>query len=152
MHTHRPPSRRAGPIDRRLVAGCRAAALLALAGPALAAADATPALPDTATGRVARQLLQQVDSATPAQLEQWLPGILSDTIGNQDKAAFVAGLVSAARDGGGAKSESEPKMEQPARAADIRTPDRRRRSRMRVMFLESTAIPPIEATAANAVR
>ena len=101
MHTHRPPSHRAGPIGRRLAAGCRAAALLALAGPALAAADATPALPDTATGRVARQLLQQVDSAAPAQLEQWLPGILSDTIGNQDKAAFVAGLVSAARDGGG---------------------------------------------------
>ncbi|MBN8803470.1 MAG: hypothetical protein J0H05_17670, partial [Stenotrophomonas acidaminiphila] len=81
MHTHRPPSHRAGPIGRRLAAGCRAAALLALAGPALAAADTAPALPDDPTGRVARQLLQQVDNAAPAQLEQWLPSILSDTIG-----------------------------------------------------------------------
>lgn len=81
--------------------------LVAALGLSIAALVASPAyaasatLPDTAVGRLAKEVIQRVNADTPAEVRQWAPSVLAASIANDDKAAFVTDLVSAARDSGG---------------------------------------------------
>jgi CubicO group peptidase (beta-lactamase class C family) len=65
------------------------------------AASTTTTLPDTPAGKLGGELIRHVNHDTPAQIQQWAPGILSASVPQDDKADFVANLVSAARDSGG---------------------------------------------------
>lgn len=60
-----------------------------------------PTLPDTPIGKLAGTLVRHIDSDSPAQIRQWAPTILAASIAADDKADFMAGLVSAVRDEGG---------------------------------------------------
>jgi CubicO group peptidase (beta-lactamase class C family) len=65
-------------------------------------ATATPAaLPDTAVGKLAGELIRHVNADTPEQMRQWAPTVLSTSVAADDKADFIASLVSAVRDEGG---------------------------------------------------
>ena len=66
-----------------------------------ATASTTTALPDTPVGKLGGELIAHVNHDTPAQIRQWVPSILSESVAQDDKADFVANLVSAARDSGG---------------------------------------------------
>lgn len=65
------------------------------------AASTTTVLPDTPAGKLGGELIRHVNHDTPAQIQQWAPGILSASVPQDDKADFVTNLVSAARDSGG---------------------------------------------------
>jgi len=69
----------------------------------ITAASAAPSttVPDTPVGRVAADLLHHVNDDAPEQVRAWAPTVLSPAIGKDDAADFVAGVVSAAREGGG---------------------------------------------------
>jgi D-alanyl-D-alanine carboxypeptidase len=58
-------------------------------------------LPDTPVGKLAGALVRHIDSDSPAQIRQWAPGMLASSVADDDKAEFVASLVSAVRDQGG---------------------------------------------------
>lgn len=93
--TARPPKAR-----RRLLAFV----LASVAG--MSAAMATtpamhPALPDTPIGKLAGTLVRHIDTDNPAQIRKWAPSILAASVAADDKADFIAGLVSAVRDEGG---------------------------------------------------
>ena len=64
-----------------------------------AAAAAT--LAATAVGRLGAELIRHINTDNPAQMQQWVSGVLSGSIAQDDKADFVTNLVSAARDSGG---------------------------------------------------
>lgn len=85
----------------RLGVVCIATAWLGLAGPSLAEAAVPVTLPDTPTGRIAGALIGRVDGRQPALLREWLPGVLSPSIGAAETADFINELASAACDGGG---------------------------------------------------
>ena len=70
-------------------------ASFAVAGPA------STTLPDTPVGKLGGELIQHINTDTPAQIRLWAPGILSSAIDAGDRASFVTGLASAARDSGG---------------------------------------------------
>ena len=74
---------------------------LSLACFAPGARAAPAALPDSAVGKLAGELIHHANGDTPAQIRQWAPGILAAAVSADDKADFVAGLVSAVRDEGG---------------------------------------------------
>ena len=80
-------------------------ALLALAltplASAAAAASASPTLPDTPAGKVGGELIQHVNTDNPAQIEKWLPTVLSSAMDQDAKTNFVKTVVSAVRDSGG---------------------------------------------------
>jgi CubicO group peptidase (beta-lactamase class C family) len=76
-------------------------ALFCAAAPSMAAAPAHAQLPDTPVGRLAGTLIRHIDTDTPAQIRQWAPGVLAASVAADDKADFIAGLVSAVRDEGG---------------------------------------------------
>lgn len=78
-----------------------ATAFLSLAFITLIATAATATLPDTAAGKLAGELIRHVNVDSPAQLQQWAPGILAASVTADDKADFIASLVSAVRDEGG---------------------------------------------------
>ncbi|MFK2929996.1 beta-lactamase family protein [Dyella agri] len=69
--------------------------------PATAAETLHPNLPDTPVGKLAGTLVRHMDTDHPAQIRQWAPNILAASIAADDKADFITGLVSAARDEGG---------------------------------------------------
>ncbi|MBE1159898.1 beta-lactamase family protein [Dyella sp. 7MK23] len=60
-----------------------------------------PQLPDTPVGRIAAELMRHANTDTPAQIRQWAPTLLSTSVADDDRQAFVTDLVSAARDSGG---------------------------------------------------
>lgn len=66
-----------------------------------AAASAAAALPATPMGQLGAELIRHINSDSPAQIQQWVPGLLSAAVPAGDKADFVANLGSAARDSGG---------------------------------------------------
>jgi D-alanyl-D-alanine carboxypeptidase len=82
-----------------------ACALLALAGflCPLSGVAATPvvSLPATPVGQLGGELIHQINTDGPAQIQKWASGVLSESISQADKADFVANLSSAARDSGG---------------------------------------------------
>lgn len=78
-----------------------ATALLSLAFVTSIAMAATANLPDTAVGKLAGELIRHVNVDNPAQIRQWVPGILAASVTAEDKADFIASLVSAVRDEGG---------------------------------------------------
>lgn len=86
---------------RRLILLCGAVVLFGTAAPSIAETQAPKALPDTPVGRLAGELIRQVDAANPDQVRQWAPTVLSASIGDDDKAAFIGDLASATRDSGG---------------------------------------------------
>lgn len=59
------------------------------------------ALPDTPVGKLAGSLVQHMDADDAVRIRQWAPGILADSVAGDDRAAFIASLVSAVRDQGG---------------------------------------------------
>lgn len=67
----------------------------------LGAAAATPALPDTPSGRLAGQLLRHVNDPAEGPIRPWATGLLSPAIAQDERDAFLAELVVAARDSGG---------------------------------------------------
>lgn len=81
--------------------------VLAAFGFSLAVASVPPAyaasatLPDTAVGRLAKEMIHQINADTPAQVRRWAPSVMAPSISEEDKTALVADLVSAARDSGG---------------------------------------------------
>ncbi|MEW9570416.1 serine hydrolase domain-containing protein [Rhodanobacter sp. Si-c] len=80
---------------------CVSVALFCVATPSMAATPMHAQLPDTPVGRLAGALVRHIDSDNPAQIRQWAPSILAASIAADDKADFIAGLVSAVRDEGG---------------------------------------------------
>lgn len=108
MNSQRRPCALALRMDRpvrgavSVIGRCLFAACLALAASSSAAAGpAAIHLPDTPVGKLGAALIRHVDADGPAQIRQWAPGILSASIAADDRADFIAGLVSAARDQGG---------------------------------------------------
>jgi CubicO group peptidase (beta-lactamase class C family) len=92
--SHRTPARKAG------LALLLASALLAGAS-APAGSPAQAHLPDSPAGRLAGELVRHVGTDSPERIRTWAATVLSIAIGGEDRAAFVDGLVSAARDSGG---------------------------------------------------
>ena len=92
---------RAAAVGRRLVLLCGAFALLGASTPSIAQAPASAPLPDTATGKLAGELIRRVDAGDPAQMRQWASTVLSADIGPDEKHAFLDDLASATRDSGG---------------------------------------------------
>ena len=76
-------------------------ALLCAVTSTTAAEPSHAQLPDTPVGRLAGALIHHANTDTPERIQQWAPTILSASMNHDDKAAFVADLASAARDGGG---------------------------------------------------
>ncbi|WP_284331206.1 serine hydrolase [Dyella flagellata] len=68
---------------------------------AMATTPAHTQLPDTPLGRLAGELIRHANVDGPARIRQWAPTVLSASVAADDKAAFVTGLASAARDSGG---------------------------------------------------
>lgn len=101
MTPHNPTPIPPRPAARWWLRLCAVALAWGIAGLALADTAPVTVLPDTPAGRIAGQLIRQVDAADPAQIRHWLTPHMSSSIGDDDKAAFVAELVSAARDSGG---------------------------------------------------
>lgn len=58
-------------------------------------------LPDTPAGKLASQLVQQVNRGDAARIRRWVPTILSADIPGADREAFATLLHGAARDSGG---------------------------------------------------
>ncbi|MGH8060580.1 MAG: serine hydrolase domain-containing protein, partial [Pseudoxanthomonas sp.] len=52
-------------------------------------------------GQLGAELIRHINSDSPAQIQQWAPGVLSAEVAAGDKAEFIANLGSAARDSGG---------------------------------------------------
>ena len=77
------------------------AALLCAVTPSMAAQPNHAQLPDTPVGRLAGELIHHANTDTPEQIKKWVPSILSASMSQDDKAAFVVDLASAARDSGG---------------------------------------------------
>lgn len=75
------------------------AVLLGQVGPAVAAPAL--AMPDTAVGKLATQLMAHVQSDSPAQVRAWADALLSPQMDAADRANFLGGLESAVRDSGG---------------------------------------------------
>lgn len=67
----------------------------------LGAAATTPALPDTPSGRLAGQLLRHVNDPAEGPIRPWATALLSPAIAQDERDAFLAELVVAARDSGG---------------------------------------------------
>ena len=78
-----------------------ATVLLSLVFVTSIATAATAKLPDTAVGKLAGELIRHANVDSPAQIRQWVPGILAASVSADDKSDFIAGLVSAVRDEGG---------------------------------------------------
>jgi D-alanyl-D-alanine carboxypeptidase len=75
--------------------------LFCVAARSMAAVPMHTQLPDTPVGRLAGELIRHVDADSPARIRQWAPAIMSASVASDDKAEFIAGLISAARDQGG---------------------------------------------------
>ncbi|GAB2592303.1 serine hydrolase domain-containing protein [Dyella jejuensis] len=58
-------------------------------------------LPDTPVGQLAGELIRHINKDGATRIRQWAPAIMSASIAPDDKADFMAGLVSAVRDEGG---------------------------------------------------
>ena len=69
--------------------------------PAYAAVTSSKSLPDTPVGKLGGELIKHINTDTPAQIQAWIPGILSSSIAQDDKADFITNVVAAASDGGG---------------------------------------------------
>jgi hypothetical protein len=69
--------------------------------PGFVAAAAVATLPATPVGELGAQLIHHINTDSPAQMQQWAPGVLSASVPQDDKADFLANLASAARDSGG---------------------------------------------------
>lgn len=67
--------------------------------PALASAPA--AMPDTPVGVLGNRLIQHINSDSPEQLARWVPSILSSSIDNDERAAFIRDMTLAGRDSQG---------------------------------------------------
>jgi CubicO group peptidase (beta-lactamase class C family) len=67
----------------------------------LSASAAAPALPDTASGRLAGQLLHRLDSPADGPIRPWANALLSPAIAQDERDAFLTELVVATRDSGG---------------------------------------------------
>jgi D-alanyl-D-alanine carboxypeptidase len=81
---------------------CMASLLLATAAVPIGAAAATlTTLPDSPAGRLGGELIQHINSDSPARIRQWASGMLSSSVAQDDKDAFLTDLSSAARDSGG---------------------------------------------------
>ena len=65
------------------------------------AATAAATLPTTPVGQLGAQLIRHINTDSPAQMQRWVPSVLSAAVPQDDKADFVANLGSAARDSGG---------------------------------------------------
>ena len=76
-------------------------ALLCSVTPSMAAQPNHAQLPDTPVGRLAGELIHHANTDTPEQIQKWAPSILSASMSQDDKTAFVVDLASAARDSGG---------------------------------------------------
>ncbi len=58
-------------------------------------------MPDTAVGKLGGELIRHINSDGAEQIARWAPTVLSPALGDADKADFLKGLASAARDSGG---------------------------------------------------
>lgn len=88
-------------MQRNAFLSIAAAGALALAFVFPAAAADHAVLPDTPAGRLAGELIRHVNADTPAQMRRWAPTMLAPGTAADDKADFIASLVSAVRDEGG---------------------------------------------------
>jgi D-alanyl-D-alanine carboxypeptidase len=77
------------------------ATMLSTSVSAAVAVPTSLTLPDTPVGKLSGELIHHVNTDTPGQIRQWASTVLSPTIEADDKADFLAGLVSAVRDEGG---------------------------------------------------
>jgi CubicO group peptidase (beta-lactamase class C family) len=93
--------------DRKctVVANIRATAtsllLAASLAPVVATATNVTTLPDSPVGRLGGELIQHINHDTPARIRQWAPSVLSASMAQDDKDAFLTDLGSAARESGG---------------------------------------------------
>jgi CubicO group peptidase (beta-lactamase class C family) len=104
---------RAWPKSR--AASAIATALLATAFSPAAYAAVSTATPDTAVGKLGGMLIRHINGDNAQQIQRWAPTILSSALADQDKADFLKGLASAARDSGGvdfvdARTQGPPGM------------------------------------------
>jgi len=74
---------------------------IALSTSAAVAAPTSATLPDTSMGKLGGELIQHVNTDKPAQIEKWVPTILSSAMDQGDRANFVKTVVSVVRDSGG---------------------------------------------------
>jgi CubicO group peptidase (beta-lactamase class C family) len=77
------------------------ALVTALSASAAVAAPASTTLPDTPAGKIGGELIQHVNTDNPAQIEKWVPTILSSAMDQDAKTNFAKIVASAARDSGG---------------------------------------------------
>src|ERR1700761_1280225 len=75
--------------------------LAASLAPVVATATNVTTLPDSPVGRLGGELIQHINHDTPARIRQWAPSVLSASIAQDDKDAFLTDLGSAARESGG---------------------------------------------------
>lgn len=92
-----------------------AAVLLATVFSPAAYAAISTTMPDTPVGKIGGVLIKHINSDSAVQIQQWAPAILSPALGDSDKADFLKGLLSAARDSGGvdfvdARTQGPPGM------------------------------------------
>ncbi|RDS79678.1 class A beta-lactamase-related serine hydrolase [Dyella monticola] len=67
----------------------------------MAAAPMHSQLPDTPVGRIAGALIRHINRDDATRMQQWVPTIMAASIAPDDKADFMASLMSAVRDEGG---------------------------------------------------
>jgi len=84
----------------RALVACACLAASACPAPSFAAATAAT-LPATPVGQLATQLIQHINTDSPAQMQQWATGVMSASFPQDDKADFLSALGSASRDSGG---------------------------------------------------
>lgn len=89
--------------------------LLATAFCPAAHAAISTVMPDTAAGKLGGALIRHINADSARQIQKWAPTILSSALADEDKADFLKGLASAARDSGGvdfvdARTQGPPGM------------------------------------------
>lgn len=65
------------------------------------AAPASTTLPDTPVGKISGALIRHANTDTPEQMRKWVRSVVSASVSDEDKTAFVTDMASAARDSGG---------------------------------------------------
>jgi CubicO group peptidase (beta-lactamase class C family) len=88
-------------VIRKSISPSLLALAIALSACAAAAAPVSTTLPDTPAGKVGGELIQHVNTDKPAQIEKWVPTILSSAMDQGDQTNFAKNVASAARDSGG---------------------------------------------------
>ncbi|MEI9996459.1 MAG: serine hydrolase domain-containing protein [Rhizomicrobium sp.] len=74
---------------------------MALSASTAMAASLSTTLPDSTAGKLGGALIQHINADTAERIQLWAPSILSPAVPDGDRADFLKGLASAARDSGG---------------------------------------------------